>query len=51
MNKCKMYLVVESYDCYNVSEDTWSYVRYLCCNDLFIFGVNDSNHVFIRGSD
>ena len=31
-----MYLVVESYDCYNVSEDTWSYVRYICCTCLYL---------------
>ena len=43
--KVKMCVVVESYGCYNVSEGTYGYVRYICCNEGLYFWIYDSNHV------
>ena len=51
MNKCKMCLVVESYDCYNVSEGTYGFVRYICGDECLYFWDYDSDHVFIWLND
>ena len=47
MNKRKMCLVVESYGCYNVSEGTYGFVRYICGKNCLQFESMTSDDVLI----